>query len=208
MFEHGAVHLLGAAHGNEFHALRRIEPHRAADQNHARAAPRRRLRQRIAHFPGGTIGEIPHRVQVLARRPRGHDHGFILQIVLDAQPRAHGLRDGIDAGQPSRAGHAAGQVAFLGRNDVHAARAQRFDIFLRRRVLPHIDVHRGSHDHGRRGGQIKRGEKIVGNAAGHLRDHVRRGRSHDEQVNALRDGDVLDRAFHIGAARTRRRTGR
>ena len=111
---------------------------------------------------------------------------------------AHRLRDRLDAGQAPGAGHAAGQIAFLRRNHVDAARAQHLDIFLRRRVLPHVDVHRGSHDHRRGGRQIQRGQKIVGNAARHLRHHIGRGRRHHQHVDPLRHGDVFDRAFHVG----------
>ena len=66
-------------------------------------------------------------------------------------------------------------------------------------MFPHIDVHRGSHHHRRFCGEIKCGEEIVGNAAGHLGNHISRGGRHDQQIDSLRDSNVLDRAFHVGS---------
>ena len=43
--------------------------------------------------------------------------------MFDSQPFAHCLGDSFHAGQASRAGHSASEVAFLRRHDVHAARA-------------------------------------------------------------------------------------
>ena len=110
------------------------------------------------------------------------------------------LGDGFDAGEPPRAGHAASEIAFVGRDDVHAARAQHLDIFLRGRVLPHVDVHCRSDDHGGGGGEIERGEEIVGDAARQLGQHVRGGRRDHQGIDALGDGDMLDGAFDVGGA--------
>ena len=74
----------------------------------------------------------------------------------------------------------------------HAALAEDFQIRLGRRVLPHIDVHRRSHQDRRGGGQIHGGEEVVGDAVGELGQDVGGGGSDDHGVGPLRLADVLD----------------
>ena len=104
------------------------------------------------------------------------------------------------AGKAACASHPAGEIAFVGIDDVHAARAQHLDIFLRRRVIPHVHVHRRRDDHRRGGCEIQSGQKIVGNAAREFREDVGGGGSDQQQIGALRDSDVFDGAFEIGFA--------
>jgi len=48
---------------------------------------------------------------------------------------------------------------------------------------------------------MQRGEEIVGDAMGKLAENIGSGRGDKEQVNALRDSDVLNRALDIGGRR-------
>ena len=67
----------------------------------------------------------------------------------------------------------------------------------------------GSDDDGGLGGEIKRGEKIVGDAVREFSENVGGGGSDEQQIDALRDGDVFDGAFDVGGRRIpRRRTFR
>ena len=81
----------------------------------------------------------------------------------------------------------------------------RGEILLRRRVLPHVHIHRRRNDYGSFRGEIKCGEKIFGDSVREFSEDVGSGGSYKQQVDALGDGDVLDRAFHICAARNRPR---
>ena len=119
---------------------------------------------------------------------------------LKVQHFAHRGDDLFLAGEAAGAGHAAGEVAFVGIDDVHSARAQHLDIFLRRRVIPHVDVHRRRDDDRRGGGEIQRGQKIVGDAAREFGEDVGGGGRDEQEIGALRDGDVFDGAVEIGFA--------
>ena len=59
------------------------------------------------------------------------------------------IRSGI--GEATLADVAAGEAARLGVDHVHAAPAQRGEVLLHRRVLPHLGVHRGRDEHRARG---------------------------------------------------------
>ena len=56
----------------------------------------------------------------------------------------------------------------------------------------------GASDHGNRSREIKSAEEIVGNALSELGQHVRGGRSHQQTINGLRDGYMLDCGVEIG----------
>ena len=92
----------------------------------------------------------------------------------------------------ARAHHAAGQFACPRLDDGHAALAQRFNIRLRGRMVPHIHVHRRRNHDRRRCGEIKRGKKIVGDAVSELGQNVGRGGSNNQRVGPLRLGNVVD----------------
>ena len=67
-------------------------------------------------------------------------------------------------------------------------------------MLPHVDVHRGGDDDGRFGGKIESAEKILGDAVREFAEDVGGGWSDQQQIDALRDGDVFDGAFDVGGA--------
>ena len=69
-------------------------------------------------------------------------------------------------GGPRRRRHRRG--ARRGVDHVHAPSAQRGEVVLHRRVLPHLGVHRGRDEHRRPGGEQRGGEQVVGDAGGVL----------------------------------------
>ena len=90
-----------------------------------------------------------------------------------------------------------------------AAGPQRCEIRPGRRVLPHVDVHRGSDDDRSLRGEIKSPEEIFGDPVSELSENVCRCGSDEQQINALRDGDVFDGALDVGGGRLLRdRTSR
>ena len=112
-----------------------------------------------------------------------------------------GLGDGFDIGEAAGAGHAAGEVAAAGLDDGDAALAQDLDVGAGCRMAPHVYVHRRGDDDGRGGGEEHGGEEVVGEAVGHLGQHMRRCGRDDDRVGGLGLGDVLDPAFIVEARR-------
>ena len=95
-------------------------------------------------------------------------------------------------GQPARAGVGAGEPADGGLEHDHAAAAQRRDVVLRGRVLPHLGVHRRrEHDRAARGEQDV-GEQVVGEAVRGPGQQVGGGRGDEDEVGLLAEPDVRD----------------
>jgi hypothetical protein len=65
-------------------------------------------------------------------------------------------------------------------------------------MVPHVHVHRGrDHDWGG-GGEIKRGEKVAGDALREVSQNIGGGGSNEESVNRLRDRNVFDGGVDVG----------
>ena len=64
-------------------------------------------------------------------------------------------------------------------------------------MFPHVYVHGRSRHNRSLCGQIESAEEVVRNAVGKLRQAIRRGRGHNQQVNRLRHRNVLYGAFHV-----------
>jgi len=86
----------------------------------------------------------------------------------------------------------ASQLSGAGFHHADAALTQNFQVGLRGRMLPHVHVHGGSHQHRSRGGKIHGGEKIVGNAVGEFGQNIGGGRGHNQRIGPLRFADVLN----------------
>ena len=65
-------------------------------------------------------------------------------------------------------------------------------------MLPHVHVHRRSHQNRRRRGQVHGGQKIVGDAVRKLGQNVGGRRSNDQRIGPLRLADVLDAVLFDG----------
>ena len=121
------------------------------------------------------------------RRTGGDQHGLAREILRDTKP-LQGFGDNLfRIGKPAGAHHSASQVSVARLDDVYASLPQDLQVGLRRRMLPHIHVHRRSKDDRSFGCEIKRAEEVVGNALRKLCNSVSRGRSHQQTVNGLRD---------------------
>ena len=165
---------------------------RRGDQNDARAAALGCFRDSVAHFAAGAVAEEADRVDGFASASGGDEDDFAGEIVGVVEDFEGGANDLVVFGEPSAADHAAGEIAAAGRDDPHAALLEGLKIGLGCGMLPHVDVHRRGDDHGRLGGEIEGGQKIVGDAVGEFGEDVGRGGSDDEQVGGLRRVDVLD----------------
>ncbi len=72
-------------------------------------------------------------------------------------------------------------------------------------MIPHVDVHRRSHDDWSRGGEIKRGEKVAGDALREVGQNIGSGGRNKQSVNRLRHGNVLDGRVDVGSVLFARR---
>ncbi len=115
--------------------------------------------------------------------------------------------DALGAGQAPLADVASGQTAGLGLHHHDAASAQRRQVLLDRRVLPHLGVHRRAHDH-RRPGRQQGGREQVGRDAGGIgADQAGRGGDDHDQVGALAEPGVRDRIALVPEAGLHRLRG-
>jgi hypothetical protein len=76
--------------------------------------------------------------------------------------RVDGGHDALGCGEAAVPHVAAGEPARFGLDDVHAARPQRGEVVLHRRVLPHLGVHGRAHHHRGPGGEQGGGEQVGG----------------------------------------------
>ena len=149
--------------------------------------------------PAGAVAEEADRVERLARPARRDEDALARERARRPPEELAAARDDrLRLGHPARADLALGELAALGADELDAPRAQRLDVRLRRRVLPHAHVHRGRDEDRAAEGERGLGQDVVGEAVRELRERVRRERRDDEQVG-LRAG--ADRAR---AARSRR----
>src|ERR1700678_2577755 len=196
-FTHRLMHLFSRPHRHPVRTFRNFQIRRPANKNYPRAAPLRRFRQRISHLPRRAVGQKTYRVDILTSRPSGDQNRLPVQIVPQSQHVPNFQHNRVRRRQPPCADHPARQISFVRRDDMNAARAQRRQIFLRRRVLPHIHVHRGS-DHDRRlRSQIKCGKKIPSQPLRKFRQAVSSRRRDQQQIDALRHRNMLNRAFDV-----------
>src|SRR5262249_25386922 len=139
-FKYRAVHL---ASGTDIDALDSdwsIERSRTADEKDASTAEGSRFRNSVAHLARRAIGDIADGIEVFASGAGGDEDGLSFEVALEVQDFADRRDDLFLPGETAGAGHAAGEIAFVGIDDVDAPRAKHLDVFLSRGVIPHVDV--------------------------------------------------------------------
>ncbi len=194
---HGLVHL---ARGEHVHALRPRgggERGSARYQRHLGAGLYRRLRDGVAHFPGTLIRDPAHGVDRLIGRSR-RDQDFFFGKSLGAERHRDFGEDLLGLEHPAHATFAVGVVAFRRAEYADAVGAQALHVALRRRVLPHLHVHRRRDHEGAAARKAKRREQVVAESVRDLGEEIGRcGRDHDD-VPVARELDV---AHAVGHAR-------
>ena len=98
-------------------------------------------------------------------------------------------------GHAAHAALAAGHRSFLRSGEHDAAGLQERDVGAGCRVLPHADVHRRRGDHVLVGGKEHGRREVVGDAARHFCERVRRRRRHDQDVGFARQPDMAHFGF-------------
>ena len=160
------------------------------DQGDPRAPGRRRTGQGVPLFPRGTVSEVAHRVERLARAARADHDLAARQVGLGRPARQHPAADLEDlhrVRQPALAGVDAGEAAHGGLDDDGSPAAQRRDVLLGGGVLPHLGVHGRCEDDRTAGGEERVGEQVVGEAVGRPGEQVGGGGGDDDQVGGLPD---------------------
>ena len=202
-FEDGRAHLLGGDDLDDFAMRGRMQRRRPADEDDARAAAVCGLGKRVAHFAAGAVADEADGVERLAGAAGGDENDFTCQVVAAAHGAENDVGNGFRLRHAAGAHRAAGEQAGAGLNDAHTALTQGFKIGLGGGVIPHVGVHGRSHEDRNRGGQIERGEKIVGNAVREFGEDVGGCGRDYESVGPLRLADVLDGAFVVGGRASR-----
>ena len=182
-------HLRGAIHIDPVYRVRCREVRRAGDERDLRARIGAGLRERIAHFSAGMIGDDAHWVDGFLRGTSGDQNAFAGE--------QFGLRPSIERGDDfgglehaAIADFAARLVAVAGADDVNAVGFKRGDISLRGGVLPHLQVHGGRDDERDGARQDGGGEQIITATMHEPREKIS-GRGCDEHdVVAAREFDV------------------
>ena len=183
-------HVPGSGDGHQRHPLGGGYGYRAGNQGHLRPPEHGLPGDGVAHFAGGVVGEIPHRVQGLlggARRhgdvepghvlgPGNYPENFLHQILrLRELAAAHILT---------------GQHPHGGLEDAEAIAAQGLQIFLGGGVFQHGGIHGRGHQLGAPGSQHRGGEHVVGQTVGQLGNHVGSGRGNENHVCRLGQGHM------------------
>ena len=94
---------------------------------------------------------------------------------------------------------AAGLVAACGAQDLDSIGAKLRDIALRRRVAPHLPVHRRRDQQRTIAREAQRRQQVVGMAVRELGDEIGRRRRDDDRIGVARELDVTHR---VGGARS------
>src|SRR5690348_7241073 len=124
MFENSAAHFFSGANRDPVGAVRRMQFRGAADEDYVGAPARGSFGEGVAHFAGRAVGQETHGIEILARWTCGDENGLTHEVLAKTEHIANFLRDRFGGGEAAGASHAAGEIAFVGINDVDAARAE------------------------------------------------------------------------------------
>ncbi len=193
--------ILRAFHAADVNAVRRGRCCAARNHRHLRAAVSRRLGKGKAHFAGGIIGHVAHRVKAFARCPCCHQHTQTREIALRAEQGDNRAHNGFRLTHAARTRIAARQKARFRPCKMHAAGFQGLHVLLRHRRRPHAGIHGRGKQSRRFRRQDGGGEHIIGNAARHLRHDIRRRGRNGKNIRAFRQRDML----HLPRLRARER---
>ena len=196
LVHHGFAHLHCGLHVNHFHSARRGQIHGPGNQHHARASRRGFFGQRVAHFSARPIGDVAHRVQRLLRRPGGDQQRLAVQIATVGDRSApRPLPQSPPAPPACPARPCRKPAAPSSGSTITWPRSRKYpQVLLRRRVIPHVGVHRRRQHHGSGEREIHRGQKIVGEPVREFREQIRSSRRDHQNLVLLRHADVFDRA--------------
>jgi hypothetical protein len=147
---------------------------------------------REAHLAARAVGQPAHRIDGLEGRPGGDEHPAAGEP-LRLEERDHVGKQFGRLEHPPVADFAAGLVAAARAEHGRAVAAQLADVALRRRMRPHLAVHR-RRDQQRaaldRPGQAEQREQVVGAAVQQLGQEVGAGRRDEHRVGFAREVDV------------------
>lgn len=174
---HRHAHGIGHAHGT-------------ADQRDPGAKGREGRGDGMPLPPRGAVGDIPHRIDRLMRRPAGDQDMLAGQRLRPRQHRRDGRQDDGRLGQPPGAELVARHGPLIGTDDRNAASPQRGHVRLGGRMAPHPHIHRRRHQHRLVGGEKHGGGEVVGQPGRHLGQQVGTCRHHDQKISRPRKLDV------------------
>ena len=161
------------------------------------------LGEREAHPTRRTVADVAHAVDRLARASGRDEHAQPGESAASplggTEHRLAGGEQGDRLGEaPGPPLAAGGEAAGLRLHDRQAPRAQRSDVGLRGRVVPHAVVHGRGDDHRARRGEGGAGQQVVGEATGQLRERVRGRRRDEVHVGVGHELEVAERIVGRG----------
>ena len=188
----------------------RRQRRRAAHQRDARARVARGARHRVAHLAGAGVGDrrAPCRS---ARRsaPPSPARACRRAAWAGRRPRSPRRFPPPRACAPCRPRRRPGRRS-PGPRMAHAVAAQRVHVALRRRIVPHLHVHRRRHQQRALARQAQRGQQVVGKALRQLGEEIARWPARPRSLAVARQLDVRHVVGHAripqvgrtGSART------
>ena len=154
-------------------------------QRHIRAAQHTGAGHGIAHFAGGMVCQVAHRVHRFAGAASGNHHFHALHVFFVFQLPCHIVHQNALIRQAAGARIAAGQQAGTGGNDGETVMFQRFQVILGDGVFQHMGVHGGGHQLGAAGRQGNGGQHVIRQAVGQLGDHICGCRGDQHQIRRV-----------------------
>src|SRR5262249_31777452 len=186
--------LLGGTDADDLDTGRVGQGRVCRDQGDRGAAYDGGAREGVPRLARRPVAEEPDRVQRLAGTPGGDDHVRTSQVArwwaATAQYRPSQFEDLRWLRQPALAGVLAGQPAHGRLHDDGVPPAQRRDVGLGGRVLPHLGVHRRRVDDRAPRGEQRIGQQVVGQAVRGPGEQVGGGRRDHHEVGVAAQLDV------------------
>ena len=178
-------------------AVGRRERDGAADQCDLRAAVTGRLGDGETHLAGRAVAQEAHRVERLVRAAGADNDAAPRKVAVGAERLPHGAEDRFGLEETAEAHVPAREAALGGAGEADAPFAQQGDVRLRRRVRPHLRVHRRRDEYGR--GRGERGERdhVVGHAVRESRDRGGAGGRDQHRSGGASERDVLFRGLRL-----------
>ena len=137
------------------------------------------------------IGEVADRVQRFLGGSGGDENPLAGEVVGQGQMMQNVLQQILRLRHLAFAHVAAGQTPCRRLDDLPAVAAEKREVVLSHGIFIHIGIHGRSDELGALAGQHRGGEHIVSQTVGQFGADVGRGRSNQDQVSPVGQGNVL-----------------
>ena len=163
---------------------------RTGNQSHFVSGCDRRFRNRVSHFPRGTIADEANGIDRFARRAGGDDKPHAIKLSWRASRNS--ARKAMSSTFHKRPTPSYPQASIPSSGPMNSTpRAFKcFDVFLRGGVFPHFAVHGRRHQNWRARRERDGCQRMTGQAMGEFGDDVGRRRRDQKKVGAVGQVDM------------------